>query len=144
MLAALRQPRQMFADQHTGRSGANRLELAANGVGCIRLRIEGLMLRRSARLEQVDDGLFPFRAAGGRGSAGVVGEIMLQVLIERHFPLRAVKFLASERSAGKSLQFKGETYTIEPIRPAAFAGVDIVLSSTPASVSRESSPMAAQ
>ena len=40
--------------------------------------------------------------------------------------------------------FKGKTYTIEPIRPEAFAGVDIVLSSTPASVSRESSPMAAK
>ena len=37
-----------------------------------------------------------------------------------------------------------EGYAIEPIRPEAFAGVDIVLSSTPASVSRESSPMAAQ
>jgi aspartate-semialdehyde dehydrogenase len=78
------------------------------------------------------------------GATGAVGEIMRQVLIEHNFPLRAIKFLASARSAGKSLEFKGKTYTIEPIRPEAFADVDLVLSSTPASVSRESSPMAAK
>lgn len=78
------------------------------------------------------------------GATGAVGEIMRQVLVEHEFPLRAVKFLASERSAGKSLTFKGKSYPIEPIRPEAFAGVDIVLSSTPASVSRETSPMAAK
>src|SRR5947209_2735746 len=78
------------------------------------------------------------------GATGAVGEIMRQVLVEQNFPLRSIKFLASQRSAGKPLTFKGQTYTIEPIRPEAFAGVDIVLSSTPASVSRESSPMAAR
>ena len=78
------------------------------------------------------------------GATGAVGEIMRQVLIEHNFPLRSIKFLASARSAGKSLDFKGKTYKVEPIRADAFAGVDIVLSSTPASVSRESSPMAAQ
>src|SRR6516165_5237522 len=78
------------------------------------------------------------------GATGVVGEIMRQVLSERAFPLRAIQFLASERSVGKSLEFKGKTYKVGPIRPEAFAGVDIVLSSTPASVSRESSPMAAK
>jgi aspartate-semialdehyde dehydrogenase len=78
------------------------------------------------------------------GATGVVGEIMRQVLSERNFPLRSIKFLASERSAGKTLNFKSQAYLIEPIRPEAFAGVDIVLSSTPASVSRESSPMAAR
>ena len=78
------------------------------------------------------------------GATGAVGEIMRQVLIEHNFPLRSIKFLASAGSAGKSLEFKGKTYKVEPIRAEAFAGVDIVLSSTPASVSRESSPMAAQ
>jgi aspartate-semialdehyde dehydrogenase len=78
------------------------------------------------------------------GATGAVGEIMRQVLEERSFLLRSIKFLASERSVGKSLVFKGKTYTVEPIRPEAFAGVQIVLSSTPASVSRESSPMAAR
>src|SRR5688572_16858819 len=69
---------------------------------------------------------------------------MRQVLGEHNFPLRSIKFLASERSAGKSIDFKGKSYVVEPIRPEAFAGVDIVLSSTPASVSRETSPMAAR
>jgi aspartate-semialdehyde dehydrogenase len=69
---------------------------------------------------------------------------MRQVLIERTFPLRAIKFLASERSAGKTISFQGKTYPVEPIRPEGYAGVDIVLSSTPALVSRECSPMAAR
>src|SRR5262245_55631564 len=69
---------------------------------------------------------------------------MRQVLIERKFAFRSIKFLASERSAGKRIDFKGKSYTVEAIRPEAFAGVQIVLSSTPASVSRESSPMAAK
>src|SRR3954468_15617806 len=69
---------------------------------------------------------------------------MRQVLQERGFPCKSIKFLASERSAGKSIVFRGKSYTIEPIRPEAFAGVDIVLSSTPASVSRETSPIAAR
>jgi aspartate-semialdehyde dehydrogenase len=78
------------------------------------------------------------------GATGAVGEIMRQVVLERRLPLRAIKFLASERSAGKSIEFGGKKHVVEPIRAEAFAGVDIVLSSTPASVSRESSPMAAR
>src|SRR3954447_21363590 len=69
---------------------------------------------------------------------------MRKVLGEHNFPLRSIKFLASERSAGKTIEFKGKKYTVEPIRPEAFADVQIVLSSTPASVSRETSPMAAK
>jgi aspartate-semialdehyde dehydrogenase len=78
------------------------------------------------------------------GATGAVGEVMRQVLDEHAFPFRAIKFLASERSAGKTLTFKGKTYAVEPIRPEAFAGVDVVLSSTPALVSREYSPLAAK
>jgi aspartate-semialdehyde dehydrogenase len=78
------------------------------------------------------------------GATGAVGEIMRRVLEERSFPFRAIKFLASERSAGKPLPFQGKSYPVEPLRPEAFAGVDVVLSSTPASVSREFSPIAAR
>jgi aspartate-semialdehyde dehydrogenase len=78
------------------------------------------------------------------GATGAVGEIMRTVLIEHEFPFRSIKFLASSRSAGKTIEFKGKSYTIELIQPDAFANVDIVLSSTPASVSREASPMAAK
>src|SRR5262249_14974822 len=78
------------------------------------------------------------------GATGAVGEIMRQVLSEHKFPLRAIKFLASERSAGKTIDFGGKKHPVEPLRPEAFAGVDIVLSSTPALVSREYSPIAAR
>ncbi|MFQ3650765.1 MAG: aspartate-semialdehyde dehydrogenase [Gemmataceae bacterium] len=78
------------------------------------------------------------------GATGAVGEMMRRVLDERHFAFRSIKFLASERSAGKPIVFQGQTYTVEPIRAEAFVGVDLVLSSTPASVSREVSPLAAR
>lgn len=78
------------------------------------------------------------------GATGAVGEVMRQVLIERKFAMRSIKFLASERSAGKTIEFGGKQHKVEAIRPEAFAGVDIVLSSTPASISREFSPMAAK
>jgi aspartate-semialdehyde dehydrogenase len=76
------------------------------------------------------------------GATGAVGEIMRQVLAERAFPWRAIKFLASQRSAGKTIEFQGKKHAIAPLRPEAFAGVDLVLSSTPASVSREYGPIA--
>ena len=78
------------------------------------------------------------------GATGAVGEIMRLVLTEHAFPLRAIKFLASTRSAGKTIDFQGKKHVIEPICPEAFVGVDIVLSSTPALVSREYSPIAAR
>src|SRR5262249_9284171 len=78
------------------------------------------------------------------GATGAVGEVMRQVVAEHNLPLKSIKFLASSRSAGKTITFKGKSYPVELIRPEAFTGVDIVLSSTPASVSRETSPMAAK
>lgn len=69
---------------------------------------------------------------------------MIRLLEERKFPVGTIKFLASERSAGKTVTFAGETYTVEPLTAEAFADVDIVLSSTPASVSKQFSPLAAQ
>jgi aspartate-semialdehyde dehydrogenase len=78
------------------------------------------------------------------GATGAVGEVMRQLLVERAFPHRTIKFLASERSAGKRIEFRGKLYDVQPLRPEAFEGVDIVLSSTPASVSKEWSPIAAR
>ncbi len=78
------------------------------------------------------------------GATGAVGEMMRRLLLERRFPLASIKFLASERSAGRPIEFAGKTYTVEPLRPEAFAGVELVLSSTPAAVSREWSPVAAR
>lgn len=78
------------------------------------------------------------------GATGAVGDLMRQVLLERDFKVKSIKFLASERSAGKAVHFAGKQHTIELIRPVAFSGVDIVLSSTPASISKEFSPIAAK
>jgi aspartate-semialdehyde dehydrogenase len=69
---------------------------------------------------------------------------MIQLIEERRFPLGSIKFLASERSAGRTVEFAGESFAIEPLTPQAFEGVEIVLSSTPASVSRQFSPLAAK
>jgi aspartate-semialdehyde dehydrogenase len=78
------------------------------------------------------------------GATGAVGELMRQVLVERAFPVKSIKFLASEKSAGKPITFQGKTIIVERIRPEAFAGIDLVLSSTPAAISREFSPIAAK
>ncbi|MBV8487569.1 MAG: aspartate-semialdehyde dehydrogenase [Planctomycetaceae bacterium] len=77
------------------------------------------------------------------GASGAVGDRMIRLLEQRAFPVGSIKFLASERSAGKSVTFRGETIPIEPISEDAFRGVDIVLSSTPGAVSRQWSPIAA-
>jgi aspartate-semialdehyde dehydrogenase len=77
------------------------------------------------------------------GASGAVGSVMIRLLEERRFPVGTIKFLASERSAGKTLKFRDETYVVEPVTVEAFEGVDIVLSSIPASVSMEWSPIAA-
>ncbi len=78
------------------------------------------------------------------GATGAVGDLIRKVLAERAFPVKGIKFLASEKSAGKTVEFAGKTYPVEPIRAEAFAGVQIVLSSTPSSVSKEFSPIAAK
>lgn len=70
--------------------------------------------------------------------------MMRQVLSERAFPLRSIRFLASERSAGKAISFQGKSHRVERLCPEAFEEIDIALSSTPALVSREYSPIAAR
>ena len=78
------------------------------------------------------------------GASGAVGDRMIQLLEQRAFPLKSVKFLASERSAGKTIRFRGEECPITPITESAFRGVQIVLSSTPGPISKEWSPIAAR
>jgi aspartate-semialdehyde dehydrogenase len=68
---------------------------------------------------------------------------MTRLLEERDFPVASIKFLASNRSLGKSVYFRGESHPIEELSAHAFGGVEIVLSSTPAAVSRQWSPRAA-
>ncbi len=78
------------------------------------------------------------------GATGAVGDLMRKVLQERDFKVKSIRFLASEKSAGKPIEFAGKSYTVELIRPEAFVGINIVLSSTPSSISKEFSPIAAK
>jgi aspartate-semialdehyde dehydrogenase len=77
------------------------------------------------------------------GATGAVGDLMRTVLAERRFPLKSIKFLASANSAGKRVAFAGTDHVVEAISAKAFDGVQIVLSSTPGSVSKQWSPVAA-
>jgi aspartate-semialdehyde dehydrogenase len=77
------------------------------------------------------------------GASGAVGARMIRLLEERSFPVASIKFLASARSAGQSIVFRGESHPIRELSADQFSEVDIVLSSTPASISREWSPRAA-
>ena len=76
------------------------------------------------------------------GATGAVGEVMLQVLEERKFPVRRLKPLASERSVGKVLRFRGEEFKVEQLTTTSFEGVDIALFSAGASRSKEFAPAA--
>src|SRR2546428_13934954 len=77
------------------------------------------------------------------GARGVVGREMLKVLEEREFPVSELVPLASERSEGHTLEFRGEELTGRRLKPESFDGVDIALFSPGASVSREFAPYAA-
>lgn len=57
---------------------------------------------------------------------GAVGSTILEILEERNFPVKSLKLLATSRSAGKKVQFKGREYEIEETTPDAFNGVDLV------------------
>jgi len=74
------------------------------------------------------------------GATGAVGRIMIDLLQERDFPAREVRFLASARSAGKTLEFKGKTHTIEELTPASLENVELVISSTPDDTAAEYLP----
>ncbi|MFQ3577989.1 MAG: aspartate-semialdehyde dehydrogenase [Verrucomicrobiia bacterium] len=76
------------------------------------------------------------------GASGAVGIEILRVLERRHFPVRSLRLLASARSAGQELSFRGEPLTIEELNPGSFAGIDLALFSAGASISREFAPVA--
>lgn len=69
------------------------------------------------------------------GATGVVGRKILEILTENNVPYENIKFLASSKSAGKQIEFKGEKHTIIEATPDAFEGVNIVLASAGGSTS---------
>jgi len=71
------------------------------------------------------------------GATGAVGVEMMETLEKRNFPVSSLKLLASARSAGKTLKFKGEDVVVEELKPSSFKGVDIALFSAGASISKD-------
>lgn len=82
------------------------------------------------------------------GATGAVGTEFLSLLAERNFPIAELKLLASENSAGKTVEFgsgdRKSTLTIEAVTPESFDGVDIVLASAGGNVSKQWAPIAAR
>lgn len=78
------------------------------------------------------------------GATGAVGVEMIKVLERRNFPVGTLKLLASARSAGKTLTFKGEAITVEELRDDSFKGVDVALFSAGGDISRHYAPLAVQ
>ncbi|MBI5118968.1 aspartate-semialdehyde dehydrogenase [Candidatus Poribacteria bacterium] len=70
------------------------------------------------------------------GATGAVGEEMRKVLEQRNFPVGSLRLLASSKSVGKVLEFRGEKFKVEELKPERLKGVEIILSSPGASVSK--------
>ncbi|MDH4121109.1 MAG: aspartate-semialdehyde dehydrogenase [Deltaproteobacteria bacterium] len=71
------------------------------------------------------------------GATGAVGQEMLNVLEHRNFPVKNLTLLASSRSVGKTMTFRGETLRVEELKADSFKGVDIALFSAGGSRSKE-------
>jgi len=78
------------------------------------------------------------------GATGAVGNEMIRILEEQEFPVASLKLLASSRSVGKTLDFRGESLQVEELREDSFEGVDIALFSAGAGPSKKFSPAAAE
>ncbi len=76
------------------------------------------------------------------GATGAVGTEFLRILEQRDFPLASLKLLASHRSAGKTLKFRGEDLVVEELGDKSFEGVDLVLASAGGGLSAKYAPIA--
>ncbi|MEI7638261.1 MAG: aspartate-semialdehyde dehydrogenase, partial [Syntrophus sp. (in: bacteria)] len=77
------------------------------------------------------------------GATGAVGNEMIKILEERNFPVGKLKLLASERSLGKNLEYKGKSIPVEVLKEDSFIGVQIGLFSAGGSISEKFAPLAA-
>jgi len=78
------------------------------------------------------------------GATGAVGAEFLKLLERRSYPIKNLRLLASARSAGKQLTFKGEQITVEELTPDSFAGIDHAFFSAGGGTSKEYAPHAAR
>lgn len=77
------------------------------------------------------------------GATGMVGAAMREILEERGFPVSELRLLASERSRGRRLPFRGEELEVQVLDEDSFAGIDYALFSAGAGISRKYAPIAA-
>ena len=77
------------------------------------------------------------------GATGAVGNQMIRCLEERNFPVKSVKFLASHRSIGRQLRFKGDLVEVEELKADSFEGIEIALFSAGGGTSKTFAPLAA-
>jgi len=78
------------------------------------------------------------------GATGAVGNEMIATLEQRNFPIEKVRFFASERSEGKTLEFLGKQIPVESLSENSFKGIDIALFSAGAERSKTWAPVAAK
>jgi aspartate-semialdehyde dehydrogenase len=76
------------------------------------------------------------------GATGAVGETTLKILEERQFPVRTLRAFASERSAGKTVNFRGEAVRVEKLGADSFKGVELALFSARSAQAKEFAPLA--
>lgn len=76
------------------------------------------------------------------GATGMVGQEMRAVLEQRGFPASSLTLLASERSRGRSFEFRGETVEVQVLDQGSFEGIDLALFSAGGSISRSFAPIA--
>jgi aspartate-semialdehyde dehydrogenase len=78
------------------------------------------------------------------GATGAVGNQMIRCLEEMNFPVHSVEFLASSRSAGRQLRFKGDLVEVKELKEHSFKGIDIALFSAGGGTSQKFAPLAAK
>ena len=78
------------------------------------------------------------------GATGAVGNQMIACLEERSFPIETIKLLASARSVGRKLDFRGESIAVEELTESSFKGVDVALFSAGGGISEKFAPLAAK
>ena len=78
------------------------------------------------------------------GATGLVGTVMLEVLAERNFPVTELLPVASERSIGKTIAFKGNNYEVVSMEAAVAAKPDVAIFSAGGSTSKEWAPRFAE
>jgi aspartate-semialdehyde dehydrogenase len=78
------------------------------------------------------------------GATGAVGREFLQIAEKRHLPIKSLRLLASARSAGSAMRFRGEEIRVEETTDHSFAGVDLAFISATTEASRHFAPLAVE